>query len=651
MIKIHFEKESKMAVNVSLGELSDILECAICLDPVRNPKTLACHHSYCKNCLDNLVDFDENGAAVIQCPRACKRLTRIPREQTTNDLGVEFMLKRIVDVMVTKEKKKERSLNNVFSKCCEQCNHSFQGYCAVCDTLVCATSSIKHTSCKHILPISFNIKDKKMSPQCEKHKSDAYWVCCDNEFICKYCIKRDHKGHPYDSIEEHVETLKGLISKEIEQMNTFVKGINEKLQKNEKSISAAKEDLDNVLRWRKIRCISDYMDYLNSEEEVISKEFDKAATVNKKSLFIDFIDPTKTFKEFLSKENFRVVLQRERIKEQIEKLQKQKKKTVKDMNISISANAFEYNDVHPLGVLNVTQGKPVPVNESNLEFVANFVVDESLLLKEKIQLNIRDLCKNVNTEISRPIEKLPEKTEPDIMAADVVKDPLERPVQILVEGLHSRKRMIRNDSEINMFFDELCYAIDDDLYDSNVGSDEMVLDTDGWLKKLDEKGVCFIENLIRHGNNNLLNILLQERPNILTMKCNEPPLHDRPIHMAARYNNLFFLKTILKHSGHMITLQNGCGWNSIHSSATSDRSFDCFSWLVGQYPEFLCHKDNSGSTALHIAARNNNIKCLRFCLDKDIDIWGTDNDGNTPYDLALFYNFTEIMNLLQDKMI
>uniref|UniRef100_A0A1X7UQC2 RING-type domain-containing protein n=1 Tax=Amphimedon queenslandica TaxID=400682 RepID=A0A1X7UQC2_AMPQE len=35
-------------------KLKEQLTCLVCLDHYTNPKILACHHSFCKHCLDGL---------------------------------------------------------------------------------------------------------------------------------------------------------------------------------------------------------------------------------------------------------------------------------------------------------------------------------------------------------------------------------------------------------------------------------------------------------------------------------------------------------------------------------------------------------------------------------------------------------------------
>ena len=52
------------------------LECTICLETIKEPKMLTCQHTYCRECLENLVKKDGRCAVVIICPE-CRTKTEV----------------------------------------------------------------------------------------------------------------------------------------------------------------------------------------------------------------------------------------------------------------------------------------------------------------------------------------------------------------------------------------------------------------------------------------------------------------------------------------------------------------------------------------------------------------------------------------------
>lgn len=78
-------------------QLSALLECKICMDTYDNPKFLSCGHTYCKNCLDDILVFQKNGSAEICCPLKCKSVVTIAKNDTTSFLATNYPLSDIID--------------------------------------------------------------------------------------------------------------------------------------------------------------------------------------------------------------------------------------------------------------------------------------------------------------------------------------------------------------------------------------------------------------------------------------------------------------------------------------------------------------------------------------------------------------------------
>ena len=78
-----------------LTNLLQNLECPICLDVMDHAKELQCGHVFCKCCLDDLVQFKENGGLRFTCP-VCKSKTNLPRFQTTSNLKESILINKLL---------------------------------------------------------------------------------------------------------------------------------------------------------------------------------------------------------------------------------------------------------------------------------------------------------------------------------------------------------------------------------------------------------------------------------------------------------------------------------------------------------------------------------------------------------------------------
>ena len=100
--------------------------CPVCLDIYKNPMSLKCRHSMCKQCIDQLVK--RNGDVV--CPQ-CRTVSR------SNDIAKDFQLKSLVDTV-----KSEIPAPKYPCSICQ--TKAFGFYCQQCKILVCNQCKANH---------------------------------------------------------------------------------------------------------------------------------------------------------------------------------------------------------------------------------------------------------------------------------------------------------------------------------------------------------------------------------------------------------------------------------------------------------------------------------------------------------------------------
>ncbi|XP_015779100.1 PREDICTED: E3 ubiquitin-protein ligase TRIM71-like [Acropora digitifera] len=114
-------------------------ECPLCLETVKNPKTLPCLHSFCLECLDKLANFARKQLQTsIKCP-VCQTSFPIPDTDTFANLPSSFHLNRLVDVLALGD-------SRVKSQKCNACdeNNPATSYCFVCQSFMCESCFLYH---------------------------------------------------------------------------------------------------------------------------------------------------------------------------------------------------------------------------------------------------------------------------------------------------------------------------------------------------------------------------------------------------------------------------------------------------------------------------------------------------------------------------
>ena len=118
-------------------------ECPLCLETVKDPKTLPCLHSFCLVCLDKHANYARRQLqTAIKCP-VCQASFQIPQEDTFGGLPASFHLNRLVDLLALADGGTE-------SQQCGSCeeNNSATHYCFECQSFLCTTCFEAHQRIK-----------------------------------------------------------------------------------------------------------------------------------------------------------------------------------------------------------------------------------------------------------------------------------------------------------------------------------------------------------------------------------------------------------------------------------------------------------------------------------------------------------------------
>eukprot|EP00057_Strongylocentrotus_purpuratus_P026719 XP_011681193.1 PREDICTED: E3 ubiquitin-protein ligase TRIM33-like [Strongylocentrotus purpuratus] len=183
--------------------IAQSLECPVCLETFTDPKLLHCLHTYCKTCLDNLLECHGNDQ-MLRCP-VCKAETRVPN-QDVSKLPANRDLKSLIEDM-----------ENQYQFCT---NCEFEDkpeavvYCQDCGMYFCITCHNAHSQwpgfIRHEVLSMSEILSEKMSirryRKCRKHPQDQEECFCSDcrRFACFRCVVMEHSNEGHRVIDAAV---------------------------------------------------------------------------------------------------------------------------------------------------------------------------------------------------------------------------------------------------------------------------------------------------------------------------------------------------------------------------------------------------------------------------------------------------------------
>eukprot|EP00057_Strongylocentrotus_purpuratus_P011555 XP_011666029.1 PREDICTED: E3 ubiquitin-protein ligase TRIM56-like [Strongylocentrotus purpuratus] len=223
--------------------IAQSLQCPVCLNTFTDPKILSCSHTYCKDCLDNIVKCNGNDQ-ILRCP-VCRAETQVSN-QDVSKLPTNLALMSLI-----------QDVKNQYQFCtnCESEN-KLQNvvYCQDCGKYLCITCHNKHSQrpdciSHKVLAMSEILSGKvsvHMYRKCRKHPNeDEECFCSDcRRFACFRCVVMEHTNERHRVIDAAV--YKSSHMKDIEDLKSKADKKSSCFQKYVDFIDEQKERVSNV---------------------------------------------------------------------------------------------------------------------------------------------------------------------------------------------------------------------------------------------------------------------------------------------------------------------------------------------------------------------------------------------------------------------
>ncbi|XP_059381697.1 tripartite motif-containing protein 16-like isoform X1 [Carassius carassius] len=224
--------------------------CAVCLDLLKDPVAIPCGHSYCKICISDHWD-QEDQKRVYSCPQC--RQTFSPRPA----LSRNTMLAEVVEKL-----KKTRLSDDCYAGTgdvqCDVCTgrkYRAVKSCLVCVNSYCQSHLEQHESLfrgkRHNLTEATGRLQEMI---CQKHEKILEVFCrTDQKCICVLCTVIEHKNHDIVSAaDQRTEKQKQLketqktLQQRIQQREKDLQQLRETVESHKRSAQTAVEDSERI---------------------------------------------------------------------------------------------------------------------------------------------------------------------------------------------------------------------------------------------------------------------------------------------------------------------------------------------------------------------------------------------------------------------
>ncbi|XP_060769754.1 E3 ubiquitin/ISG15 ligase TRIM25-like [Neoarius graeffei] len=227
--------------SISVDQLSvDQFMCPVCLDLLKDPVTIPCGHSFCKACINDCWD-QEDQKGIYKCPQCRDTFTTrlVLRRNNMLDEVLEKLKK--TEVQAASPAHCYAGPGDVECDFCTGRKHKAIKSCLICLTSFCEIHLKPHYEVsswkKHTL---IEASAKLQEEICSEHNKLIEIYCrTDQTCICYLCTMDHHKGH--DTVTAAAERAEKQSELKEEQMKS-----QQRIQEKQKKVQELKQTVNTI---------------------------------------------------------------------------------------------------------------------------------------------------------------------------------------------------------------------------------------------------------------------------------------------------------------------------------------------------------------------------------------------------------------------
>ena len=237
----------------------DNLNCPICLSFFKEPKNLTCSHTFCKGCLETLLESRGN-QDVLLCP-TCRAETSVPGGDVStlqSNITVRSLVEDVETQGHSNSNKEGNSMQIKWSKCKKHPDSIEEFFCIDCNKYFCPKCGMVehrvHTfleTGEHETELTNNVKELASKADAKIREVDNYALFVVDQRKRVHNVQKQRKDAIDESFKESVQNLKErktVLEEEVEhgQLEKLETSLGDMEKSSREQIDQIKKDLEFV---------------------------------------------------------------------------------------------------------------------------------------------------------------------------------------------------------------------------------------------------------------------------------------------------------------------------------------------------------------------------------------------------------------------
>ena len=216
--------EIKDKIEKGWEQVKKEITCLICRNIFTDPRTLACSHTFCRQCIDDRAgqanitesqldaDEDEDEHDYMNTADYCPQcLAPLPQDGASSAYTATA-----TNCLIELFQRREYGKGNLVEVACGNCSEEFQQvttWCLTCHCALCSGCNALHGTQKGHTTVTITELVTVHRRPCRNHRKmmDLYCTTC-QLLACPECIEEAHLEHKFDLVNEELKGAQQIIT-------------------------------------------------------------------------------------------------------------------------------------------------------------------------------------------------------------------------------------------------------------------------------------------------------------------------------------------------------------------------------------------------------------------------------------------------------